>query len=334
MNVLFIGGTGNISSACARLLRRRGHDVTVLTRGRRPAPEGCCALQADRHDAAALRRAVQASPPQVVINFLGFDTPDLELDYQAFNSPELRQYLFISSATVYAKPHRRLPLTEDSPIGNPFSEYAQGKQRCEDWLMRRFREQHFPATIVRPSHTYGPGWLPNPVASAGYTFGARLEQGAPVFVHDDGQGLWTLTASEDFAVGLAGLVGRSDSLGEAFHIASDEVLTWNLIYDEIARALGVEPPDRLHIPTDWLCTAFPELGPKLRGDKSEAGVFDNAKIKRYVPDFACRKSFRDGIRESVAWLREDPARRECDPSVDALFDRVATEWRKERDGER
>ena len=216
-------------------------------------PPGYRAIQADRKDAAAMRAALKGVQPDVVINFLGYDLPDVQMDYELFNGA-VRQYVFISSTVVYAKPPRQLPLTEDAPLGNPWWDYAQKKLACEQWLRQRRQETGFPVTIVRPSHTYSKRWVPNPVSSGSYTFAARLEQGKPVFVHDDGESPWTLTTAADFAVGLAGLVGKTEAIGEAFHITSDEVLTWNQIYAEIAAALGVEVPadregaDRFHLP--------------------------------------------------------------------------------------
>jgi nucleoside-diphosphate-sugar epimerase len=170
--------------------------------------------------------------------------------------------------------------------------------------------------------------MPNPVTSVGYTVAARIEQGRPVFVHDDGQGLWTLTHTEDFAVGLAGLIGNEDAIGETFQITSDCVLTWNQIMAETCRALGVDDPEIVRIPTDFICAVEPIMDPKLRGDKAHHGVFDNAKIKRAVPEFECKISFREGIRRSVEWFRAAPERQTIDPKIDALFDRVIDEWRK------
>jgi nucleoside-diphosphate-sugar epimerase len=325
MRILLIGGTGNISAECAALLRSRGHDIAIVTRGRSPVPPACRALIADRRDRDAMRRAIGRLTFDAVINFLGYKLPDVEADYDLFAS-RITQYIFISSATVYAKPHRRLPVTEESLLGNPFSDYARQKKACEEWLLARHRESGFPVTIVRPSHTYSRRWIPNPVSSAGYTFAARMEQGKPVFVHDNGQGLWTLTASEDFATGLAGLVGQAPAVGEAFTITSDEVLTWNQIYADIARALRVTDPPVCRIPTDFICRIRPDMTAKLKGDKAEPGVFDNAKIKRWVPEYQCRKCFRDGIGEAVAWFRADPSRQESNPAVDALFDQVIAAW--------
>jgi nucleoside-diphosphate-sugar epimerase len=325
MRVLFIGGTGNISEDSAALLARRGHEVLVLTRGHAPVPGGYRAVTADRHDRGAMRAVLRDVRVDTVINFLGFQPADIALDADLFDG-RIRQYLFISSTTVYAKPHAHLPLTEESPVGNAFSDYARGKQRCEEWLRARTATTGFPVTIVRPSHTYGPRWICNPVTSAGYTFAARLETGRPVFVHDDGQGLWTLTAAADFSVGLAGLVGNDAALGETYHITSDEVLTWNQVYAETALALGVPRPAIVRIPTAFIVRACPELAPKLLGDKAEPGVFDNAKIKRAVPDFQCRTPYRDGVRAAVAWFRADAARQAVNPAVDRIFEHVLSEW--------
>ena len=326
MRILFIGGTGNISADCVALLQRLGHDIQIVTRGGSAVPRGCRPVIADRYDREALRRACASVDVDVVVNFLGFRIGDLETDYELFQS-RISQYIFISSATVHAKPHVRLPITEMSPIGNPFSEYGRNKRACEEWLLARSRDSGFPVTIIRPSHTYSRRWIANPVASAGYTFAARIEQRRPVFVHDDGQSLWTLTSAEDFAVGLAGLVGLESAIGETFLITSDEVLTWNQIYAEVAAALGVADPAIVAIPTDFICRTRPDMEPKFRGDKSEHGVFDNAKIKRFVPEYQCRKCFRDGIREAAAWFHADPARMRPDPAVDAIFDQVIAAWR-------
>lgn len=327
MRILFIGGTGNISAECAALLHQRGHDIYVVTRGRSPVPPHYHAVLADRRDPAGLRAALAAARPEVVINFLGYELADVQLDAQLLQG-SVSQYLFISSATVYAKPPPKLPITEQTPLGNPFWDYAQKKIQCEQWLLEQWAEKRFPVTIVRPSHTYSCRWIPNPISSSSYTFAARLEQGKPVFVPDDGENPWTLTAASDFAVGLAGLVGRTEALGEAFHITSDEVLTWNQIYAEIAAALGVESPVILKVPTELICRVVPRMIGPLKGDKAHPGIFDNTKIKRFVPEFRCRKPFHEGIRESVAWLRAHPDQRIHNPEVDAVCDAVAAAWRQ------
>jgi nucleoside-diphosphate-sugar epimerase len=221
-----------------------------------------------------------------------------------------------------------LPITEDTPKGNPFWEYAQKKLACEEWLLRARNETGFPVTIVRPSHTYSKRWVPNPVSSSSYTFAARLEQGKPVFVPDQGEDPWTLTAASDFAAALAGLLGKPEAIGEAFHITSDEVLTWNQIVAEITAALNVKSPNVVKVPTDFICEVAPQMTGSLKGDKSHPGVFDNSKIKQFVPGFSCSKPFRIGVRESVTWLRQNPEQQNLSPKVDALCDAVISAWER------
>lgn len=327
MKILFLGGAGNISAECAAWLHDHGHEILVVTRGRTPTPPEYRTIRADRKAPAALRAALTGVRPDVVMNFLGYELADVQLDCELFQD-SVRQYVFISSATVYAKPPRQLPITEDAPLGNAFWDYAQKKLQCEEWLRQRWKEGRFPVTIVRPSHTYSKRWIPNPASSSSYTFAARLERGQPVFVPDDGENPWTLTAASDFAAGLGGLVGKAEAVGEAFHITSDEVLTWNQIYAEIAAALGVASPEILKVPTDFICRVAPRLTGTLKGDKAHPGVFDNAKVKRFVPEFQCHKPFHVGIRESVAWLRAHPDQQHLDPQVDAVFEDVLAAWRQ------
>lgn len=268
-----------------------------------------------------MRAAVREARADIVLNFIGYELAEVQLDYELFRG-NVRQYLFISSATVYVKPAPTLPITESTPLGNAFWDYAQKKLACEEWLLARWREEGFPVTVLRPSHTYSKRWIPNPLSSSSFTFAARLEQGKPVYVPDNGENPWTLTATSDFAEGLAGLVGNERALGEAFHLTSDEVLTWNQIVAEIAAALGVASPRVVKVPTDVICAAAPQMTGTLKGDKSHPGVFDNSKIKRFVPGFACRKPFQVGVRESVDWLRAHPDEQNLKPELDALCDRV------------
>jgi nucleoside-diphosphate-sugar epimerase len=326
VKLLFIGGTGNISTDCAALLHAQGHQIAILSRGRTPVPAQYQAVRADRKSPQEMRSALEQARPDVVLNFIGYEVPEVAADYELLQG-KVQQYVFISSATVYAKPPRTLPITEQAPLGNAWWDYAQKKQACEEWLQQQWQQHRFPVTIVRPSHTYSKLWVPNPISSSTYSFAARIEQGKPVFVPDQGENPWTLTATSDFAVGLAGLVGNPKALGEAIHITSDEVLTWNQIYSEIAAALGVRSPEVIKIPTDRICEAAPSLTGNLKGDKSHPAIFDNSKIKGLVPDFQCRKPFRTGVRESVAWLREHPEHQNLDPQLDALFDRVIDGWK-------
>jgi len=325
MRILLLGGTGNLSSACAAELRARGHQVILLTRGRSPVPAGFEAVVADRKDPEGMRRALAGRSIDVVINFIGYEVADVALDHELFR--DIRQYVFISSATVYAKPPPRLPITEETPLGNPFWDYAQRKQACEGWLVGRWRAEGFPVTIVRPSPPLSERWIPNPVSSDGYAFAARLERGAAVWVPDQGENPWTLTWAGDFAVGLACLIGQDAALGQAFHITSDEVLTWNQIYHEIAAAVGVQPRI-VPVPTDFICRVCPELTGPLKGDKAQPAIFDNSKLRRLVPDFRCRVPFREGIRNAVAWLRAHPEHQRLDTSpVDRVMDAVLQAWK-------
>jgi nucleoside-diphosphate-sugar epimerase len=325
VKILFLGGTGNISAECASLLHERGHAILVLTRGQSPVPSEYIPIRADRKDTAALRTALQGRQPEVVINFVGYELKDVQDDFSLF-SGGVGQYIFISSATVYSKPPKRLPITEEAPLGNAWWEYAQKKLACEQWLLDQQRTSGFPVTIVRPSHTYSKRWVPNAVSSASYTFARRLEQNKPVFVPDQGENQWTLTAATDFAIGLEGLVGNEKAFGEAFHITSDEVLTWNQIYAEIAAALGKKSPTIEKIPTDFICQLAPQLTGNLKGDKAHPGVFDNSKIKRFNPKFQCRKPFSHGIRESIEWLQAHPEQQKLNPEVDATFEQVLSAW--------
>jgi len=328
MKILLIGGTGNISSECALWLVSQGHEVVALTRGRGAAPEGCRLVRADRKDPTGMRAAAAAVRPEVVVNFLGYEMEEIRLDYEVFHG-SIRQYVFISSASVYATPHGPLPLTEASALGNTGWDYSLKKLECEQWLLARWCENGFPLSIVRPSHTYSKLWVPNAVSSASYVVAARMEQGKPVYLHDGGENLWTLTAASDFAVGLGGLLGQAAALGEVFHITSDEVLTWHQIYAEIADAVGARAPQIVPVPTDFICQTVPRLVGSLKADKAQTGVFDNAKIKRFVPTFHCRKSFHAGVAESVAWLRAHPEQMSLKPELNTEIETVLAAWRTE-----
>lgn len=326
MKVLFIGGTGNISAHCAGLLHELGHEVWVISRGKSVVPPEYHTVLADRRDAEQMKQASVKSAPDVVINFLGYVPQDLETDLQAF-AGRIAQYIFISSATVYQKPPSKLPITESSSRGNPFWDYAVKKLECETWLEKLPRDGRFPWTIVRPSHTYSERWVPNAVSSSSYTLAARIERGQPIYVQDDGHTPWTLTHSRDFAKGLAGLIANSKALGEDFHITSCEALTWNEIYGEIAQALGAPSPNILHIPTPFICSVAPRLKGTLLGDKAHPGVFNNAKLRALVPGFTCAVPFRQGVAESVAWLRSHPEAKNLSAELDAEIELVISRWR-------
>jgi nucleoside-diphosphate-sugar epimerase len=325
LRALFIGGTGIISTACSREALRRGLEVAVLNRGEtshRHVPEGVEHLRADVRDAGALRAAVGQREFDVVVNFLNFTPEHVQQDLGLFRG-RTGQYVFISSASAYQTPPGRLPVTESTPLRNPFWEYSRNKIACEDLLVREYRERDFPMTIVRPSHTYDPTLVP---FDGGWTVVERMRQGREVVVPGDGTSLWTLTHHEDFAGAFVGLLGRHDALGEAFHITSDEAPTWNEIYAAMAAAAGVEPR-LVHVASDAIAAADPEVGAGLLGDKSHSMVFDNAKVKSLVPGWAARVPFRQGAREIVPWHDEDPTRRAVDGRMDALFDALVEAYR-------
>lgn len=326
MRALFIGGTGLISSACAAEAARRGIELTLLNRGRGeksyPPPPGVRQWRADiRNDLRAAADALRDEVFDVVVDWIAYMPSHIEDDLALF-AGRTRQFVFISSASVYRKPPVHHVYREDTPAANPFWEYSRNKIACEERLMRAFRESGFPVTIVRPSHTYGPGKLPASLSSrGGYTHIARWRRGAPVIVHGDGASLWTLTWNEDFARGFTGLLGLPQAIGETVHITSDEVLNWNQIHEIQAQALGVAPRLK-RIATDFLCERRPDwIGP-LWGDKAWCAVFDNSKIRRLVPDYAAKVPFAEGCRRALAWFDEDPARQVVDADAERWWDEV------------
>lgn len=321
MKVLFIGGTGNISAAVSRLLVAEGHDLDLLTRGTRGASiPGARMLQADIHDLPAVTALTAGTSWDAVVNWVAFRQEEVERDLSLFRG-RTGQYVFISSATVYLKPPPSPFITESTPLGNPYWEYARHKIACELRLNQAFREEGFPAVIVRPSHTYD---TVLPLAIGGwqdYSIIARLRRGRPVVVHGDGTSLWTLTHAEDFAAGLAGLLGNSQAVGHSFHITSEEVLSWNQIYATVAEAAGAEARI-VHLPSDFIAAQEPELAGTLLGDKAHSVLFDNTKIKSFVPGYRARIPFREGIRRTLAWFEASPDRMRSTGETDRLLDRL------------
>ena len=322
MRVLYIGCTGNISTACFELSLARGHRVTLLNRGRQgvafdgPVEE----IHGDRNDAALLRQVAERGRYDVVANFLGYGLEQIEKDIAAF-AGRAGQYLFISSASAYRKPPDHYLITETTALENPFWEYARHKIACEERLGRAHREQGLPVTIVRPSFTYGPTWIPAALGGHGYTVVERIRKGRPIVSHGDGASLWVLTHSSDFARGLLGLFGEARCLGEAFHITSDEVLTWDQIYRVLGRAAGREP-EIVHVPSDFIAALEPAYAGTLLGDKAHSVVFDNSKIKRFVPDYRAAVSVAEGVARSIAWFDADAERRLIEPERDRMLDRI------------
>jgi nucleoside-diphosphate-sugar epimerase len=322
MKVLFIGGTGIISSACSELALSRGLDLFLLNRGQssRPIPEGARVLRGDIRDPESVRSALGTQHFDVVVNWITFTPDQLEVDLELFKD-RTDQYIFISSASAYQKPLAALPITESTVLENPFWGYSRNKIACEERLLKAYRQDHFPITIVRPSHTYDKTSLP---IHGGWTVMDRMLQGKPVIVHGDGTSLWTLTHHRDFAKGFIGLLGNPHAIGEAVHITSDESVTWNQIFESLARPLGVTPK-MVHIASDRIARYDAEWGAGLLGDKAYSVIFDNSKIKRLVPDFCATIPFAHGAVEIVNWYQAEASRRKIDPAVNQLYDRMIKE---------
>ncbi len=327
MRVLFIGGTGVISSACTELALRRGIDLYLLNRGQsvRPIPEGARSIIADIRDIGATRAALGGLTFDAVVDWIAFTPDQVQADIELFRG-RTGQYIFISSASAYAKPVLSLPITESTPLANPFWDYSRNKIAGEDLLVAAFRNEGFPAVIVRPSHTYDRTKLP---CAGGYTSIARMRAGKPVVVHGDGTSNWVLTHHTDFAKGFVGLLGNPHTLGEAFHITSDDVLTWDQIYRILGRAAGAEPTI-VHAPSELIARFHQEWGDGLLGDKAHSVLFDNSKIKRFVPGFGCTIPFARGAEEIMAWYDADPARQVVDESFDRAMDAVVAAMARAR----
>lgn len=320
MKVLFIGGTGIISSACSRLALERGIDLYHLNRGNstvlRPI-DGTKSITADIRDEAATREAIEGHEFDAVVDWVAFVPEHIQGDIRLFTG-KTRQFIFISSASIYETPPSSLPVTESTPLNNPVWQYSRDKIACENLLRETFAKSGFPYTIVRPSHTYDKTLIP---MEGGYTVIHRMMQGKPVVVHGDGSSIWTLTHHRDFAKGLVGLLGNPRAIGEAFHITSNELLTWDMIYKEMAKALGVHAKI-VHVTSEKIATYNKEIGDSLLGDKTHSMIFDNSKIRSVVPDFKCEIPFSQGAREIVKWYKEDPSRQIIDNKLDEMFDKI------------
>jgi len=331
MKVLMIGGTGTISMAITRLLAQRGDEVILLNRGTRSAelPENVTVIQADINDEAATAEKLEGMHFDSVCEFIGFVPAQLERDYRLF-AEKTGQFIFISSASAYQKPLSDCVITESTPLANPYWEYSRNKIACEEYLMDMYRKNGFPVTIVRPSHTYDERSIPLGVhgSNGSWQVARRMLEGKPVIIHGDGTSLWTMTHNSDFAKGFAGLVGNLHAIGQAYHITSDESMTWNQIYSIIADALGVELK-ACHVPSDFLHEVSDyDFRGGLIGDKANSVVFDNSKLKRAVPGFAATVRCDTGIRATVKYILEHPELQTEDPEFDAWCDRVVAAMEK------
>ena len=320
MKILFLGGTGIISTACTQLAIARGFAVTLLNRSRRESVPGSRQIVADINDAGSLG-AVPDQRWDTVVDFIAFDAAAIEQRLQLFRQ-RTKQYVFISTASAYQKPLTHSIITESTPLANPFWEYSRQKIAAEARLVRAYREESFPITIVRPSLTYGDTVVPLVLNSwtQSFTAIARLRAGKALVVPGDGLSLWTITHNSDFAKGLVGLLGHPGAIGHAVHITSDEALTWNQIFLATAEAAGVASPRLVHIASDFITACYPDTTGTLLGDKSHSAIFDNTKIKRLVPDYVATTRFRDGIANTVRWFDADRSRQTIDAAADARWD--------------
>jgi nucleoside-diphosphate-sugar epimerase len=318
MRILFIGGTGNISSSCSRAVLAAGHHLSILTRGQRatvPGLERAHWIQADINEEASVEAVLASTTFDVVVDFIAYSVAHVERDLRLFAS-RCSQYVFISSASCYTKP-MPIPVSESWPVGNPLWAYSQAKVACEQRLWQA-RDAGVGVTVVRPSHTYAT-ILPLAIAGGGWTGCARMLAGQPLLLPGDGTSIWTVTHADDFAIGLLGLLGNPAALGDHFHITGDELLTWEGIHRETAAALGVEPILRTMTSAD-LIRLHPDMEGSMLGDKSHSAVFDNRKIKALVPAFQQRVPFALGIRRTIAWFQADPTRMTIDERANARID--------------
>lgn len=325
MKVLFIGGTGVLSSACSELAVSRGMDLYHLNRGLSANirnVQGAKTIIADIRNVKETAKALENCEFDVVVDFIAYEPEHIMNDIALF-SGKTSQFIFISSASAYEVP-KVLPVTEETPLDNPYWEYSRKKIACEKALIEAGVKSNFPYTIIRPSHTYDKTKIP---AVGGYTVLHRMLQGLPVILPGDGTSIWTLTWHQDFAVGLVGLFGNPKAIGEAFHITSDEWLTWNQIYSILATELGVTP-NIVHIPSDVIVRYDAEIGAGLLGDKAHSMIFDNSKIKKFVPDFNPQVKFSEGAKEVIKWYKENTLQLAVDSHINEFMDKIIGDFKK------
>ncbi len=327
MKVLFIGGTGNISASVSRLCVEMGIDLYLLNRGTRGVKiKGARTILGDVSKPGELSRVLKGHKWDAVVNWIAFIREDVERDIELFRG-KTGQYVFISSASVYQRPPAYPIITESTPLVNPYWEYSKNKIACEETLNHAYCNGAFPVTIVRPSFTYD---TVIPLAIGGwneYTVVDRMKMGKKIIVHGDGTSLWTITHSEDFAKGFVGLLGHQQAIGQSFTITSDEVLTWDQIYRTVAEAAGVEA-NIVHIATDFLVRSNESLRGTLLGDKSHCAIFDNSKIKTFVPGFKATMPLNVGVKKTLAWFDASPKRKVILESTNEMIDRIIGAYEK------
>lgn len=324
-----------MSSAAARRALELGIELSLLTRGLsasvRPLPRGVRVLTADARDPSSVAEAISGETFDVVVDFIAFVPEHIDRDVELFTG-RTHHYIFISSASVYEKPFQSWPVVESNPVGNPYWRYARDKIGCEERVREAHRRRGFPATIVRPSHTYDRTLLPfGPHGSGGATL-RRIQEGRPIVVHGDGTSLWTLTHQSDFALGLVGLLGKQESIGETYHITSERAQTWDQIARIFADLAGVEP-NIVHVPTDIIARYHSEWGASLLGDKAHSALFDCGKVRALVPEFSPRVPFERGAVEIYDYYSSSPERLAVDPEVDRLIDELSARFSASRWGQ-
>lgn len=330
MKVLFIGGTGVISSAVSELAVRRGIELYLLNRGTHNdfVPEGAVLLKGDIRDTENIALILKDYEFDAVVDWIAYTPDHVENDYKLFNG-KTGQYIFISSTSAYQKPVIRYFADESTPLHNPYWQYSRDKIACEEFLTQKYRDYGFPVTIVRPSYTYNKTTIPFLFNSRKYrwTVVNRMRKGMKIIVPGDGTSLFTITHNTDFAKGFVGLLGNIQSIGHAFHITSDEVMTWDQVAGAIGRAAGCEP-EIVHVSSDFICAISPEYTGGLHGDKSVSYVFNNSKIKRFVPEFTATVSFSEGIKQSIDWYESNPELCKVDDEFNSLTDRIINAYNK------
>ena len=325
MKVLFIGGSGIISSACTDLAVAKGIELYHLNRGIsssiRPVPGQVKQIIANVRNFNEVMVEIQNLSFDVVVDWISFLPEHLENNLKLFKG-KAKQYLFISSASAYQTPPLELPVSEETPLNNPFWQYSRDKIACELYLKQNAAQYGMNYTIVRPSHTYDKTLLP---VDGGYTIVDRMLNGKPVVVFGDGTSVWTLTHHKDFAIGLVGLLGNEKAFDDIFHITSDEWITWNRIYQLLGNAFGVEPKI-VHIPSEIIAKYLPEFGDGLLGDKMHSMIFDNSKIKAVVPEFACLIKFEKGVKDIADWFTSLAANKNIDANLNLVFDQMISDF--------
>jgi len=324
MKVIFIGGSGTISSASTNLAIEKGIELFHLNRGKtssiRPVPAEVKQLISDVRNVDQTSKVLENSTFDAVVDWISFIPEQLENNLKLFEG-KAKQYVFISSASAYQTPPEKLPVTERTPLENPYWEYSRNKIACEDFLRKHAEKYGMKFTIVRPSHTYDKTLLP---FDGGYTVLKRMLDGKPVVVLGDGTSIWTLTHHKDFAVGLVGLLNNPKAMNNYFHITSDEWLTWDQIFNIVGNAFGVKPK-LVHVPSEIIASYIPEIGDGLLGDKMHSMIFDNSKVKNAVPEFGCKIPFEEGVKDIVAWYSGNQSDKTISHELNLKFDKMISD---------